>query len=282
MEMGANDTFGDGVRELLGRRCVSAPWIENAVCDMVTIFRMSKEYPRFEKVSMAPSLSDRVTEALLARIESRQLKPGEKLSPEAALALEFGVSRTVVREAISRLKHEGLVESRQGSGVFVRLQPALSPLKIDDSVLESRESILQIVELRRAIESEIAALAAQRRSNSQLAEIEAALELIDTAVSAGEDGVEADVAFHRSIAEATGNPFFLKTTNFLAQYLNAATRITRANEARRVEFMRQVRKEHGAIIGAIRERDAVRARNAAATHMFNAARRLATAELASS
>jgi GntR family transcriptional regulator, transcriptional repressor for pyruvate dehydrogenase complex len=108
----------------------------------------------FEKVSLAPSLSDQVTEALLARIESGQLKPGEKLPPEAVLAPEFGVSRTVVREAISRLKHEGLVESRQGSGVFVRLQPAMSSLKIDDSVLESRESILQIVELRRAIESE--------------------------------------------------------------------------------------------------------------------------------
>ena len=94
----------------------------------------------FDKVSLAPSLSDQVTEALLSRIESGRLKPGEKLPPEAALASEFGVSRTVVREAISRLKQEGLVESRQGSGVFVRLQPAINSLKIDDSVLESRES----------------------------------------------------------------------------------------------------------------------------------------------
>jgi GntR family transcriptional repressor for pyruvate dehydrogenase complex len=233
----------------------------------------------FDKVSLAPSLSDQVTEALLSRIESGRLKPGEKLPPESALAPEFGVSRTVVREAISRLKQEGLVESRQGSGVFVRLQPAINSLKIDDSVLESRESILQIVELRRAIESETAALAAQRRSSSQLSEMETALHAIDSEVSAGRDGVEADVAFHRSIAQATGNPFFLKTIDFLAQYLKAATRMTRANEARRVEFMRQVREEHGAIIGAIRERDAVSARNAAATHMFNAARRLSAAEL---
>jgi len=236
----------------------------------------------FEKVTLAPSLSDQVTEALLARIESGQLKPGEKLPPEAVLAPEFGVSRTVVREAISRLKHEGLVESRQGSGVFVRLQPAISSLKIDDSVLESRESILQIVELRRAIESEAAALDAQRSSSSQLTEMETALDVIDAEVSAGGDGVEADVAFHRSIAQATGNPFFLKTIDFLAQYLKAATRMTRGNEVRRVEFLRQVREEHGAIIGAIRDRDAVRARNAAATHMYNAARRLSVAELESS
>jgi GntR family transcriptional regulator, transcriptional repressor for pyruvate dehydrogenase complex len=232
----------------------------------------------FNKIDLAPTLSDQVTEALLGRIESGQLKPGEKLPPEVVLAPEFGVSRTVVREAISRLKQEGLVESRQGSGVFVRLKPAINPLKIDDSVLESRESVLQIVELRRAIESEAAALAAQRRSRSQLTEIETALHAIDNEVSAGGDGVDADVAFHRSIAQATGNPFFLKTINFLAQYLKAATRATRANEARRVEFMRQVREEHHAILGSIRERDAVSARNAAATHMFNAARRLATAE----
>ena len=235
----------------------------------------------FEKVSVAPTLSDQVAQALLARIESGLLKSGEKLPPEAVLAPEFGVSRTVVREAISRLKHGGLLESRQGSGVFVSLQPATSPLRIDDSVIESREAVLQIVELRRAIESETAALAAQRRSSSQLAEIEAALHAIDAEVAAGGDGVASDVGFHRAIAQATGNPYFLKTIEFLTQYLKAATRLTRANEARRIEFMRQVRDEHSVITEAIRRRDAVAARNAAAAHMFNAARRLATAEFQS-
>jgi GntR family transcriptional repressor for pyruvate dehydrogenase complex len=242
------------------------------------MLRMAQTRPMFEQVSSAPTLSDQVTNALLARIESGQLKPGEKLPPEVVLAPEFGVSRTVVREAISRLKQEGLVESRQGSGVFVRSQAALSPLKIDDSVIESRESVLQIVELRRAIESEAAAMAAQRRSKSQLARMETTLRAIDAEVSAGGDGVAPDVEFHRSIAQATANPFFLKTIDFLIQYLKAATRMTRANEARRIEFIRQVRDEHSAIIEAIRRRDATAARSAAAAHMFNAARRLATAE----
>jgi GntR family transcriptional repressor for pyruvate dehydrogenase complex len=96
-------------------------------------------------------------------------------------------------------------------------------------------------------------------------------------VAAGGDGVTEDIAFHRAIAQATGNPYFLQTLEFLSQYLAAATRMTRANEARRVEFMRQVREEHSVIVDAIRQRDAVAARNAAAAHMFNAARRLATA-----
>jgi GntR family transcriptional regulator, transcriptional repressor for pyruvate dehydrogenase complex len=231
----------------------------------------------FKKIDLAPTLSDQVTEALRGRIESGQVKPGEKLPPEVALAPEFGVSRTVVREAISRLKHEGLLESRQGSGVFVSHKPAISPLKIDESVLESRNSVLQILELRRAIESEAAALAAQRRSASQLRDIESALDALDALdaeASAGGDGVDADVAFHRSIAQASGNPFFLKTIDFLLQYLNAAVRMGRANQ----EFILAVREEHRAIIHAIRKQDALKARTAAATHMLNAARRIASVE----
>jgi GntR family transcriptional repressor for pyruvate dehydrogenase complex len=231
----------------------------------------------FKKIDAAPTLSDQVTEVLRGRIESGQLKPGEKLPAEVMLAPEFGVSRTVVREAISRLKHEGLLESRQGSGVFVSHKPAISPLKIDESVLESRNSVLQILELRRAIESEAAGLAAQRRSARQLREIESALnalDALDPEVSAGGDGVDADVAFHRSIAQATGNPFFLKTIDFLLQYLRTAVRAGRANQ----DFIRAVREEHHTIMQAIRKQDAAKARTAAAAHMFNAARRIATVE----
>ncbi len=233
----------------------------------------------FAKVGVAPTLSDQVAQALLARIESGQFKPGGKLPAEAMLAPEFGVSRTVVREAISRLKHEGLLEARQGSGVFVTAQAALKPLKIEASVVESLDSVLQIVELRRAIESEVAAVAAQRRSTSHLASLEKAFRAIDAHVGKGGDGVAPDVAFHRAIARSTGNPFFLQTLDFLNQYLTAATRITRANEARRIDFARQVRDEHKAIVEGIRRRDPLAARNAAQAHMFNAARRLADVQL---
>jgi GntR family transcriptional repressor for pyruvate dehydrogenase complex len=235
----------------------------------------------FKKVAVAPTLSDQVAQALLARIESGRLKPGAKLPSEAMLAPEFGVSRTVVREAISRLKHAGLLESRQGSGVFVTIEAVIKPLKIDASATDSREAVLQIVELRRAIESEVAAVAAQRRSSSDLEAITKAFQAIDEDVAAGGDGVAPDVAFHRTIAQVTGNPYFLKTLDFLSQYLTAATRVTRANEAQRLEFVRQVRDEHKAIIQAIRQRDPMAARNAAAAHMFNAARRLASADFGS-
>ena len=83
----------------------------------------------FQQFTFAPTLDDQVAQPLLPRIDSGRLKAGEKLPPEAVLAPEFGVSRTVEREAISRLKHEGLLGSRQGSGVFVSIQPAIRPLR---------------------------------------------------------------------------------------------------------------------------------------------------------
>lgn len=227
----------------------------------------------FQKIP-ARALTDSVAEQLLEKIDGGAFPRGAKLPTEVVLAEEFGVSRTVIREAIARLKYEGLVESRQGSGVFVTEQAGIRPLRIDYADVGTLESVLQIVELRRSIEAEVAAQAARRRTDAAMAHIDAALARIDQEVAAGGDGVDADVAFHRAIAEATGNPYFLKTLAFLSQYLETATRVTRTNEARREDFTRQVREEHQAIVAAIRAGDAEAARSAAQNHMYNAARRL--------
>ncbi|CAM3181404.1 FadR/GntR family transcriptional regulator [Cupriavidus taiwanensis] len=235
---------------------------------------MTWEAAVFQKVP-ARALTDNVAEQLLDKIQSGAFARGDKLPTEAVLSEEFGVSRTVVREAISRLKYEGVVESRQGSGVFVTLQAGIRPLRIDYTDTGALESVLQIVELRRAIEAEVAAQAARRRSDASMAAIDAALARLDDVVAQGGDGVAEDVGFHRAIAEATGNPYFLKTLEFLSQYLEAATRVTRTNEARRADFSRQVREEHQAIVAAIRAGDPLAARNAAQNHMYNAAHRLA-------
>jgi DNA-binding FadR family transcriptional regulator len=104
--------------------------------------------------------------------------------------------------------------------------------------------------------------------------IDTALRRIDEAVAAGRDGVAEDIAFHRAIAVVTGNPYFLKTLEFLTQYLEAGMKVTRGNEASRDDFSWQVRDEHAAIVAAIRAGDPMAARNAACTHMYNAARRL--------
>jgi GntR family transcriptional repressor for pyruvate dehydrogenase complex len=228
----------------------------------------------FPRMSSASGLTDRVTGALLEKIGEGAFPPGARLPSENALAQEFGVSRTVLREAISRLKHEGVVEGRQGSGIYVTEQAGVKPLRIEIGAVESLESVLQIMELRRAIEAEAASQAALRHSDAQGLEIESALRRIDEEVAAGRDGVAADLAFHRSIAEASGNSFVVRTLEFLSQYLEWASRVTRANDARRADFSRQLREEHAAIARAIHNRDPFAARNAAEAHMFNGARRL--------
>lgn len=225
----------------------------------------------FEKIP-ARALSDTVAQQLLTQIDKGAFVRGGKLPTEAMLAQQFGVSRTVIREAISRLKNEGVVEPRQGSGVFVAGHGAIRPLRIDYAEAVEGGSVLQILALRRAIEAEVASEAAQHRSEADMVDIDAALARIDDAAAAGHDGVAEDVAFHRTIAAATGNPYFLKTLAFLNQYLEAGTLVTRRNEALREDFSRQVRDEHAAIVAAIRAGDPLAAREAASTHMYNAAR----------
>ena len=229
----------------------------------------------FNKISAGLSLSDKVALDLLQKIESGEFPPGAKLPTEPVLSEMFGVSRTVIREAISRLKNEGMVVPQQGSGIYVSQQSQLRPLRIQVEEATSIESVMQIVELRRAIETEVASLAAVRRTPKHLEVIKKALAAIKADMDAGGNGVSADVAFHRSIAEATGNPFLLKTLAFLNQFLEAATLVTRSIEARRDDFTTEVQQEHEAIVAAIQAGDAAGARLAAQTHMFNAARRLA-------
>ncbi|BAO89501.1 MULTISPECIES: FadR/GntR family transcriptional regulator [Caballeronia] len=230
----------------------------------------------FEKIPPR-ALSDTVAQQLQKLIEKGSFAATGKLPTEAVLAQEYGVSRTVIREAISRLKNEGMVEPRQGSGVFIVERAGIRPLRIDYAQAAEPGAVVQILALRRAIEAEVASEAALRRTDDHLAAIESALGRIDEAVRAGKDGVAEDVAFHREIANATGNPYFLKTLTFLNQYLEAGTLVTRGNEALREDFMRQVRDEHAAIVEAIRARDPAAARTAAQTHLINAARRLTEA-----
>jgi len=222
-------------------------------------------------------LSDQVADVMAARIRAGHLVAGDKLPTEAALVDQFSVSRTVVREALSRLKSLGLVESKQGSGVFVK-EIGFSPLNFEAKSVASRQAVIQMVEVRRALEAEVAALAAQRRTNADIKHIHKSIANLDKAVLAGGDGVSEDVLYHLAIAEAARNPFLMGTLQYLGQFLQGATRVTRANEARRADFARQVRDEHALICQAIEAGDAEAARKAAALHMDNAIVRIEQAD----
>ena len=223
---------------------------------------------------MPQRLSDRLAALLGGQIDSGALRPGDRLPTEAQIAAAHGVSRTVVREAVHQLQSRQLVVSRQGSGVFVAPTPVNRPLAFDPTVLDSLESVVHVVELRRVIESEMAAFAAERATRAQVATLRRALKAIDAAAAAGQDGVAEDLAFHRAIGEATGNPQFTLLLGFLEQYLREGMRITRGNEARRLDFMEAVRLEHRAIVEAIAARDPVLARRRAREHLLHSEQRL--------
>lgn len=219
-------------------------------------------------------LSDRLAARLAQPIESGAQTPGARLPTEQQLALAHGVSRTVVREAVHQLKSRGLVVSRQGSGVFVAAAALNRALNFDASVLDSMASVVQVREVRRALEGETAALAASRATPAQLAALRRALRAIDRSTAAGGDGVAEDLAFHRALTDAAGNPHFGRLLEFLEQYLTDAMRVTRGNEARRHDFMEQVRAEHLAIVDAVAARQPVLARRRAVQHMLRGDRRL--------
>ena len=226
------------------------------------------------------TLADQVTTALKAHISSSATLPGSRLPTEPVLCERYGVSRTVIREAISRLKSAGLVEVRQGSGTVVSEGAHIKAFTLDLDVTGSIEAVLRVTELRRGIEGEAAALAAQRHTPRQLQAIEAALKAIDDAEHEGRDGVEEDLGFHLSISYATGNPLYPPLHEFIAQFVKEAIRITRSNEERRRDMARTVRIEHYAIYTAIAAGDCVAARDAALTHINNAVERLKNADLA--
>ena len=224
----------------------------------------------------AERLSDQLAVRITAQIDSRALQPGDRLPTELQLAAAYGVSRTVVREAVHQLKSQGLVRSRQGSGVFVTAPPAHRALAFDPKLLESLDTVMQMVELRRVIEGEMAALAAQRATRAQLAQLKRALADIDTATDSGQLGVEQDLAFHRAIGEATGNPQFVRLLGVLEAYLRDAMTVTKGYESMRLDFMEQVRREHHAIVTAVAAGNARAARRAATQHHLNGEKRLVT------
>jgi len=226
----------------------------------------------------AGTLGERVAEKLLAKVRSDGLAPGTRLPSEHAMAQHFGVSRTVLREAIALLKADGVLSTRKGSGTFVCQTGFPRAARGDPLTEQSVQSLLNLTEVRRGLEAEIAALAAVRRTPGQLAEIDHALRDVEDAMRTGGDGVEEDVQFHLRVAEATGNPYWVRLMEMFAQQIRLAVKVTRANEARREDFANQVRDEHEKIVAAIAAGDPDQARAAAGDHLLSVAERVRLAD----
>lgn len=225
-----------------------------------------------------PTLTDKVTSMLASQIRGGVYPVNARLPTEQFMTEEYGVSRTVIREAISRLKSEGLVETRQGSGTIVLAPSNYDSFKLPADTADHAQGVIHILELRKGIETEMAALAALNHTHEQLSKIRQALFDMDTATNDGRDGVNEDLAFHTAIAKASNNPHFPELLRMLTRSLEDAIRVTRGNEAKFSSMAEQVRREHQAILNAIETRNPDEARKAAFRHMSNTVGRINTAE----
>lgn len=229
-------------------------------------------------IAPTSSLTERVAISLREDITQGRYKLGEPLPSEGSMAASFGVSRTVLREAISRLKAEGLVSTRQGLGAFVASVRPPQVFRIDPSTYGDVEEILRIVELRMGFEAEAAALAALRRTNADLREMRHAIDEMAIAVEQNDlpRGVAADVQFHGAICAATHSRYYPAFFNSLSEFLRENISVSRDLSLRQVGRGADAQSEHVAIFKAIQARDVFRARSDARIHLENTAQRLST------
>jgi len=216
----------------------------------------------------ARNLTEELTATLAERIRSGELVPAEKLPTEQEMIAAFGVSRTVVREAIAALRAEGLVESRQGAGVFVVGDKRRRPFRLEADGASTVEGVLAIMELRRSVEIEAAGLAAERRTEAELDAIHQAVEAFDAAIASG-DAVAADFQFHKAICKATGNPYFLSFLEFLGYHIipRQTVRVQVSSAEEMTRYLQKVAREHHQIVTAIESRDGAAARRAMGRHL---------------
>lgn len=224
------------------------------------------------------NLAEQIAGALRKRLRSGALRPGDRLPTEMELSQTHGVSRTVVREAIAALRSDGLVVARQGSGVFVAETPAADPRQ-SPFVFEPERlsSVIEVLELRAAVESEAAALAAERRSPAELAKIRECHQAFGEAVARGDQAERQDMDLHLSIFESTHNRQFVEFFQFLGSKTIPRSQALRrlGTEGAADDFLRRINQEHAAIVEAVADRDPSRAREAMNAHLKGSQERYA-------
>jgi GntR family transcriptional regulator, transcriptional repressor for pyruvate dehydrogenase complex len=172
-------------------------------------------------VTRNPSLYEAVSEQLLTAIRGADLSPGARIPSERELGEQFGVSRTVIREAIRHLAAKGVLEVVSGSGVIVADVGYANVSESLDLYLQQRGPIdpVQIHEVRATLELRTTELAADRASDEQLAALIALCDQMAAVLDDADAASAADVAFHRGIAEATANPLFLVLVDSLGEVM---------------------------------------------------------------
>ena len=209
----------------------------------------------------------RVYQGLLAQISAGEYQPDEKLPGEYELAEQFLVSRPVVRDALSRLRDEGLIYSRRGAGSFVKARPGESRALVGYAPVETIADIQRCYEFRLSIEPDHAYFAALRWNKPALDAIASALDLMEAATRAHRHREDADFAFHCAIAEAANNHYYLSSIQALKDHIAVGMKFHGASLLGPQGGLAGVLDEHRSIFEAIRSRDADGARMAMRRHL---------------
>ncbi|MFV0623593.1 FadR/GntR family transcriptional regulator [Sphingomonas sp. ac-8] len=222
-----------------------------------------------------PSLVDSACEHIRGSILSGAQWPGAQLPTAAEFAETLGVSRTVIREATARLAAEGLVEARQGKGLFVSETARYQAFQITRDEVASLEDVIQLLELRLCVETEMAALAAERRTEVDLMSMRHQLKILAAAAVGVEESVRADVDFHGAIALASKNTYYAKLIDFLGVRLvpPRSLYLRQGQTYAGATYKAVISEEHEAILDAIIRGDADGARTAARAHMSESLKR---------
>ncbi len=234
----------------------------------------------FEVIERPRRLPDEVAQTIMAAIADGSLKVGDKLPSEAELSANFGVARTVIREAVSLLKFDGMVESRRGVGAFVADRTERTSFRISPACFEKRREIVKLLQLRTSVQSGAAALAAELRSEEQLEIIDSAMRDVILANDKGPDKavearVDSELRLYRLITEASDNEYFCDVVNMIEANIQNHLRSAFLKNAAAVEFEPSVIKEHLAVVEAVHAKDPEAARIATRLRFGTAAKSLA-------
>jgi DNA-binding FadR family transcriptional regulator len=215
-------------------------------------------YRPVRRSTKSDNLTDRITLALRDEIVNGKYQPGTQLPAGKDLSASFGVSITVIREALSRLKSDGLVASHQGKGVFVEDDAKARPFRLGPA--DPENSLAHIFELRIAVEVQAATLAARRRTAGDLKEMARCLKEMKPSRNSFDRALSSDISFHLAIARATQNPLIVNFMEFLQPHLYESIRRSRANSAKLPETEQLSYEDHRAIYEAIKASDPQQAR----------------------
>lgn len=212
-------------------------------------------------------ISDEIFEQIKHLIIEGMLKPGDKLPPERELAVKMGVSRPTLREAINKLEARGFLEQVQGGGTYVKSLGDTALDNVFEEYARKEGAILDIMEVRKILETWAAYTAAERITEEELKQLKQYLNEMKVALKDGQIGYDSDADFHSTISYATKNIFLIHIMNTIYQWIEKISFEVRRRLYNNYYEHDLLYKQHKAIFVTIKNRDPLEAYNAMLNHM---------------